>query len=316
MQWVENGIILSSRVFGEGASILTCLTQNQGLYRGLFKPWGKIKVVPQPGTFVKATWSARLPESLGRWTLETRAVPFASILHNPLPLKALLCACSLVEVLIPERENPPKVYEVLSGYLKSSVTEFWAMAYIEFEKSLLQTMGFFLDLETCAVTGKREDLFYISPRSGKAVSEEAGKPYHDKLLLFPEVLRISSRTCFEDLCAVPSFASPHSSPAPASPASGASGVSGASPVSSPSPCESSPESSYCEVSSLPHASGAHLNPHSQNQGPKVSPESLHHGLKVLSYFWEKFVLHPQGLSLPPIRQRFLQQLGRYHPPFR
>jgi len=53
---------------------------------------------------------------------------------------------------------------------------------------LLAALGFGLDLSACAATGVNDDLAYVSPRSGRAVSRSAGAPYHDKLLPLPGFL--------------------------------------------------------------------------------------------------------------------------------
>src|SRR5437764_59892 len=64
----------------------------------------------------------------------------------------------------------------------------WAATYVVWECDLLAALGFGLDLRTCAVTGTSDDLAYVSPRSGRAVSRQAGLPYHDKLLPLPAFL--------------------------------------------------------------------------------------------------------------------------------
>ena len=58
-----------------------------------------------------------------------------------------------------------------------------------FELAVLSELGFGLDLERCAVTGAVDDLVWVSPRTGRAVSRAAGEPYADRLLPLPEFLR-------------------------------------------------------------------------------------------------------------------------------
>ena len=59
---------------------------------------------------------------------------------------------------------------------------------MRFELGLLGALGFGLDLDSCAATGETENLIYVSPKSGRAVSAEAGAPYADKMLPLPEFL--------------------------------------------------------------------------------------------------------------------------------
>jgi DNA repair protein RecO (recombination protein O) len=50
-------------------------------------------------------------------------------------------------------------------------------------------LGFGLDLAQCAATGTVDELDYVSPRSGRAVSRSAGNPYADRMLPLPGFLR-------------------------------------------------------------------------------------------------------------------------------
>ena len=61
-------------------------------------------------------------------------------------------------------------------------------AYVVWECDLLAALGFGLDLARCAVSGTNQDLAYVSPRTGRAVSRETGAPYNDKLLPLPRFL--------------------------------------------------------------------------------------------------------------------------------
>ena len=59
---------------------------------------------------------------------------------------------------------------------------------VRFELALLDELGFGLDLSACAATGKRQNLVYVSPKTGRAVSGEAGQPWADKMLMLPSFL--------------------------------------------------------------------------------------------------------------------------------
>jgi DNA repair protein RecO (recombination protein O) len=64
----------------------------------------------------------------------------------------------------------------------------WGALYVSWEVGLLDALGFGLDLRTCAATGTTENLRYVSPKSGRAVSAEAGEPYRERLLPLPAFL--------------------------------------------------------------------------------------------------------------------------------
>ena len=66
--------------------------------------------------------------------------------------------------------------------------ETWPPLLVKWELALIGELGFGLDLSACAATRARANLRYVSPKSGRAVSADAGAPYHDKLLPLPPFL--------------------------------------------------------------------------------------------------------------------------------
>ena len=67
-------------------------------------------------------------------------------------------------------------------------TEVWPLAYLRWELSLLEDMGFGLDLTRCTVTGSVRDLVYVSPKTGRAVSKDGAGEWAHKLLPLPQSL--------------------------------------------------------------------------------------------------------------------------------
>lgn len=187
MKWADSGIILSARPFGENSRIVSVLTRHYGRHLGLVK----ISKTPsrlnlEAGTFVEASWNARLPEHLGQWGLETAAAMGARLLSRPLPLVALSSACSLTDQCLAERHPYPDLYGLLRQFIENLVQHLdWQVSYVNYELALLKNLGFGLDLSVCAATGQHHDLTYISPKTGRAVSRNAGEPYKDRLLPLP-----------------------------------------------------------------------------------------------------------------------------------
>ena len=72
------------------------------------------------------------------------------------------------------------------GYLDEP--EVWPALMVRWELALLDELGFGLDL--VAVRGDRanDNLIYVSPKSGRAVSASAGDEYKDRLLRLPGFL--------------------------------------------------------------------------------------------------------------------------------
>ncbi|HLG89989.1 MAG TPA: DNA repair protein RecO [Alphaproteobacteria bacterium] len=190
IEWNESAIVLAVRPHGEASLIATLLTQSHGTHAGLVQAarGGKRAGALQPGNRVMARWRARLSEHLGSFTLEAERSTAARLIDLPLPLMALQSACSLVAVAAPEREPHPGLFEATATLIDILCEPGWDAAYVAWEAGLLKLLGFGLDLTRCAATGANDRLSYVSPRTGRAVSESAAEPWRGRLLRLPGFL--------------------------------------------------------------------------------------------------------------------------------
>jgi len=190
MEWIDEGIILSSRPHGENAAVVTLLTAGHGRHAGLV-PGGQgraARPVLQQGNRVQVKWRARVIDQLGTYTLDLSSAQAAIWLDVPEIISIISSVCAVTEASLPERQPMEGVYAGLATLLSLQDPELWAPVYVKWEIQLLQALGYGLDLSQCAVGGGVENLAYISPRTGRAVSREAGSPYHDKLFPLPSFL--------------------------------------------------------------------------------------------------------------------------------
>jgi len=190
MEWRDEAIILGVRSHGETSAIVEVMTREHGRHMGRVqggrsRHW---QPVLQMGNRVDVMWRARLDEHLGIFRLEIRDFIAAQLMENPFKLYAIHTMCAHLRLLA-ERDPHPELYEGLSVMLDHG-GEVLAAAEIfaRFELQLLSSLGFGIDLRACAATGSCDDLAYVSPRSGRAVSRSAGKPWHDKMLILPQFL--------------------------------------------------------------------------------------------------------------------------------
>ena len=190
MDWTDDGIVLSARKHGESAAIASLLTRGHGRHTGLVRGGNsrRQRGVLQTGNMVRAAWRARLEEHLGTYSVELVEGHAARVMDDPGRLAAMAAACALVDMVLPEREAHPNLFESLGALLGTLIEEAWAEAYVIWELTLLAELGFGLDLTECAATGATDELIYVSPKSGRAVSADAGEPYRDKLLPLPAFL--------------------------------------------------------------------------------------------------------------------------------
>ncbi len=191
MDWTDEGIVLSARRHGESSAIVQLLTECRGRHAGLVRGGAgpRIRGVLQPGNQVTARWRARLAEHLGTLTVEPFRARAGHLLSDPDRLAGLSAACAVAEVVLPEREPHPGAYEGMLTLLNElEQGDSWPLVYVRWETGLLAELGFGLDLRSCARTGAETGLAYVSPRTGRAVSEAAAGEYRDRLLPLPGFL--------------------------------------------------------------------------------------------------------------------------------
>jgi len=191
MNWSNDGLVLGVRKHGESSVILELMTRAHGRHLGLVHGGRSKRLQPvlQPGNTVHATWRARLDEHLGSYTVEGGELRSARLLGSPLALYGLGALAALLR-LLPERDPHPALYDtamILVDHLGEP--DLAPALFVRFEVAALAEFGFGLDLASCAATGQERNLVYVSPKSGRAVSADAGEPYRDKLLALPAFLR-------------------------------------------------------------------------------------------------------------------------------
>lgn len=194
MEWRDEGIILGTRRHGETSAILEVMTRSHGRHLGLVRGGRSRRMQPvlQPGNRVDLLWRARLDEHLGTFQPEAIALNAGRLLNSAVAVYGLQTLAAHLR-LLPERDPHAGLYETLGiviEHLDDTISA--AELLVRFELLILDDLGFGLDLAECAATGAREDLAYVSPKSGRAVSRDAGAPWRDRLLALPAFLRRGS----------------------------------------------------------------------------------------------------------------------------
>ncbi|MEJ8573679.1 DNA repair protein RecO [Microbaculum marinum] len=192
MEWSDEGIILGVRRHGETSAIVELFTPGHGRHLGLVRGGRsrRMQIVLQPGNSVRATWRARLDEHLGAFAIEPAVSRAATLMESQLALYGYATLAAHLR-LLPERDPHPELYmRFLDAVPLLADPQEGPQTIVRFELALLADLGFGLDLTECASTGERQDLVFVSPRSGRAVSRQAGTPYADRLLALPDFLRL------------------------------------------------------------------------------------------------------------------------------
>jgi len=191
MQWTDEGIVLGVKRHGETSVIVELMTQERGRHLGLVRGGTSTRMrgILQPGNSLRATWRARLDDHLGNYAVEgtqLRAAGFLTAAHAVHGVTHLAALCRLLAEREPHT-NIHRALEMILDRLEDSATV--APMIAQFELIFLAELGFGLDLSSCAATGAKDDLIYVSPRSGRAVSRAAGEQYRDRLMRLPDFLR-------------------------------------------------------------------------------------------------------------------------------
>jgi DNA repair protein RecO (recombination protein O) len=193
MEWNDDAIVLSSRAHGESGAILELLTRDHGRHAGLVRGGASRRVKPglQPGNSVHVGWRARLEEHLGSFTCELSRARAGDLMDSRDALAGLNAFTTVTSAAMPEREAHAPVFlggEILLDAMVGHGAAHWLPLYVRWEAGLLEALGFGLDLRECAATGTKNDLVFVSPKTGRAVSRDAAGIYANRLFKLPGFL--------------------------------------------------------------------------------------------------------------------------------
>lgn len=202
MEWRDEGLIIGVRRHGENSAIVELMTRAHGRHLGIVKGGRSRRMQPalQPGNTVRAVWRARLEEHLGIYAIEPLRQRAAALMESGLALAGVNLVGAWLRFL-PERDPHEELFEMVEALVDHLVDRLvdrlgdvgLAPALMaRFELAVLSELGFGLDLERCAASGARDELVWVSPRTGRAVSRVAGEPWADRLLPLPTFLRDDS----------------------------------------------------------------------------------------------------------------------------
>lgn len=192
MDWREEGLLLNARAHGETSVIASVFTRDHGVYSGVVRGGQSRKMGPvlQAGAQIDVNWRARLEEHIGSFTVELLRSRAATVMGSRLSLAGASAVLALIHYALPEREAHSGLYDRTIPVMDLlGKDDLWPLAYLRWEMAFLRDLGFGLELEACAVTGSHEDLIYVSPKSGRAVSGGGAGEWADRLLPLPDCMK-------------------------------------------------------------------------------------------------------------------------------
>jgi len=199
LEFTDTAFVLSARRHGESDVILSALTREHGRHLGLVRGGAarKQRATFETGNALSLTWRARLSEQLGHFQAELVEAHTAHLMDDADRLTALSAAAGVIDATLPEREPHEDVHDDFAALIAGLVAAVpdWGGLYLRWELKLLADLGFGLDLRSCAVTGAREGLVFVSPKTGRAVSRAGAGSYAERLLPLPAFLLREDAVC-------------------------------------------------------------------------------------------------------------------------
>lgn len=195
MKFTDIGFIIDIKKYSEKSLIVKIFSKNHGIYRGFIASGNskKSQAIFQVGNLVSFEWRSRVEDSLGQfYYVDLEKSYLAKIIFDHLKLNCVSSLISIIDSCFLERENQQDLFFSFENFLRkiceSNDKRDFLSDYIKLELEILQALGFGIDLSSCAVTESQNNLAFVSPKSGRAVSFEVGKEYEDKLLKLPQFL--------------------------------------------------------------------------------------------------------------------------------
>lgn len=189
-EWRDEGVILGHRPQGESAALVEVFTRDHGRHLGILRGGQSRRMAAMllPGSQVSLEWRARLDAQLGQWRIEPLRAR-AYVLENRDALAAMTSATALLSQTLPERLAHRALWDVSCAMMDALARPDPLSAYLRWELDLLTHLGWGLSLDACAVSGARQGLAFVSPKTGRAVTWEGAGPFRDRLLPLPAGLR-------------------------------------------------------------------------------------------------------------------------------
>ena len=206
MRIETKAIVCALRSHGEHGAVVRLMTLEHGLQAAYVRGarGRRMRPVLIAGNVVQAQLSARTDTQLPQSTVELLHSR-GPLLSEPLPAAAIEWATVLTATALPEGQPYPQLYEALGGLLDAieaaPSASGWGAALVRYELLLLAELGCGLDLESCAVSGRNDELVAVSPKSGRAVSATEAEPYSGKLLPLPAFVRNGGTATWNEIMA-------------------------------------------------------------------------------------------------------------------
>ena len=194
----DNAIFLNKRRHGESGIIITVFCKQNGKLLGYARSWSN-HAFYQSGMMVNINWQARNDQNLGNISIESSDGNYQQMLKCPQKAMVIQTICNYLSNLLPDHDPHLELYEMFLDCRDNLLNNQSPLrVLVDLERVLLSALGFGFDLSSCAKTGQKTELSFISPKTGRAVSLGAGLPYQHLLFTMPQFW-INNKTIANDV---------------------------------------------------------------------------------------------------------------------
>lgn len=177
MRFTDEGIVIETHPLVENRFLVKIFTKENGSVKGVTPK--KVDI----GQRVFFDYSSKSSEQLGFIKINQNIVLLFAFSLSPF----VASTCHLLTQFLPEHHPYPELYNDVLQLFDQNLERSKGF-YIWFEEMLLKHLGFALSLNQCAITEVKDNLVYVSPKTGRALSQSVGAPYHKNLILLPKFM--------------------------------------------------------------------------------------------------------------------------------
>ena len=175
MEWRDEALVVACHWHGEHAAILSVLTKERGVWRGLVHGahGKKTRALIQLGFPLTVTHRARTADQLGVFRLDASPhCGFSYRLHRGHRLAMQSSACALVALLCPEHQPHEAIFSSLCDLFMRLANNEAEHHYVAWEYDLLRHLGYGMDISRCALsheTSGETGVSFVSKKSGRGI---------------------------------------------------------------------------------------------------------------------------------------------------
>lgn len=201
------GIIMHTIPHGETSLIIDVFTYHFGMIKGYVRGGRQKKNsgIYQKGTLIALSHQRRLFEQLGQITADVIDCYWVDISRYKINFKIFDTLSNLLLVTLPQFVPETLLYKEFLNFIKI-LKEYDNKVmiqryYADYLILCLQQLGYLPDFTSCAVSGSRKDVIYVSPKTARAISVDIAGDYASRLLPLPAFLKnYALEASEEDIC--------------------------------------------------------------------------------------------------------------------